>query len=194
MRSEAIIQGRIQGKPPLNDMMVSPSSNQMGYKGVYAAKSLVNAKEGISVVRMMNPSDTIRRVRKGDMIAKAEYVDLVSQDSHKVLNGNDIAEFPEYLLQLYEDTCTREQLDAETRLSFRQMLIKHAAVFARNDSDLGRTDVVCHDIDTSKIRPIRQPSRRIPTTLQVSSNKKCKTWWIEVSLNRDITRGLLLSY
>ena len=42
----------------------------------------------------------------------------------------------------------------------------HAKVFARNDSVLGRTDVVCHDINTGETRPILQPSRRIPTALQ----------------------------
>ena len=46
-RSEAIIKGRIQGKPPLSDMIFGPSSNQMVHKGVYAAKSLLNAKCGI---------------------------------------------------------------------------------------------------------------------------------------------------
>ena len=61
-----------------------------------------------------------------------------------------MAELPEHLRQLYKDTCAREQLDAETRLSFRQLLIKHAAVFALNDNDLRRTDVVCHDIDTGE--------------------------------------------
>ena len=76
-----------------------------------------------------------------------------------------MAELPEHLRQLYEDTCALEQLDTETRLSFRQLFIKHAAVFARNDNDLGRIDVVCHDNDKGKTRPIRQPSRRIPTAL-----------------------------
>ena len=51
-------------------MMVGPSNNQMGCKGEYAAKILVNAKEGISVIRMMNPYDTVRRIRKKDMIAE----------------------------------------------------------------------------------------------------------------------------
>ena len=55
-------------------------------------------------------------------------------------------------------------MNAETRLSFHQLLIKHAEVFARNDSDLGRTDVVCHDIDTGETRPICP--RRIPKALQ----------------------------
>ena len=81
-------------------MMVGPSSNQMECKGVHAVKILVNAKGRISFVRMMNPNDIVRRVREGDMIAEAEYVDLVSQCSPKVLNGNDMAELPEHLRQL----------------------------------------------------------------------------------------------
>ena len=57
-------------------MIVDPSSNQMGCKGVYAAKSLVNAKGSVSVVCMVNPNDTVRQVRKWDMIDEAEHVDL----------------------------------------------------------------------------------------------------------------------
>ena len=45
----------------------------------------------------MNHNDTVRLLRKGDMITDAEYVDLVSQDSPEVLNGNDVAELPEHL-------------------------------------------------------------------------------------------------
>ena len=48
----------------------------------------------------------------------------------------------------------------------RGLLSKHAAVFARDVRDLGLTDIVTYDIETGDAKPIRQPLRRAPSTLQ----------------------------
>ena len=44
----------------------------------------------------------------------------------------------------------------------REMLCRYADVFSRGDTDLGRTDLVEHYIDTGDSRPIKHAPRRIP--------------------------------
>jgi hypothetical protein len=52
------------------------------------------------------------------------------------------------------------------------LLCKHQAVFASNDMDLGRTDIILHDIDTGDAHPVRQPPRRVPIALQPELKKE----------------------
>ena len=55
------------------------------------------------------------------------------------------------------------RLEGHERLEeLRQMLEKHRNVFALQASELGRTHVLEHRIDTGKSRPIFQPPRRLP--------------------------------
>ena len=75
-------------------------------------------------------------------------------------------DIPGHIKELFEETCEREQLDTITSESLKRFLIKHADVFALHDDDLGRTNLVQHNINTGDTPPIRQPPRRIPTTLQ----------------------------
>lgn len=173
-RSEMVVQGNIRGELPSDTVMISPCSNQGRKRAIYAARSLVTADNGTGLVRVMNMGDTVRRIRQGETIAEAEAVVLVSNQAKDETTQplEEPEELPEHLRQLFEDTCTREQLDLNTRHNFRQLLIKHAGVFAKDDNDLGRTDLVSHDIDTGDIRPIRQPPRRIPTALQEEFDKE----------------------
>ena len=73
---------------------------------------------------------------------------------------------PDHLQQLYDETCEREHLDQSTRQGLHELLVKHAEVFATDDSDLGRTNIVELDIDVGSAKPIRQPPRRVPTVLR----------------------------
>ena len=46
------------------------------------------------------------------------------------------------------------------------MLLKHKNLFAKDDNDLGRNDLVVRDINIGDARPIRLPPRRVPSALQ----------------------------
>ena len=73
---------------------------------------------------------------------------------------SDTAERYEKLMSLLElpdglSACEAEKLN--------DLLRKSTDVFAFDDSELGRTDVVCHNkIDTGDHEPVRQPPYRIP--------------------------------
>jgi hypothetical protein len=81
-------------------------------------------------------------------------------------------EIPPHLRQLWETTCTRENLSAEYRERLRQLLCKFGKLFATGDDDLGRTTVVTHDIDTGDALPSRVPPRRVPESLLPEHDKE----------------------
>ena len=53
--------------------------------------------------------------------------------------------------------------------------MKHADVFAKSDNDLGRTNVVEHEIDTGNSEPIRQPPGKIPLAQQSDCDKEVQS-------------------
>lgn len=48
----------------------------------------------------------------------------------------------------------------------RDLLYKYSDIFSQNDSDFGRTTLVRHGIETHKIRPHKEPPRRVPFHLR----------------------------
>lgn len=55
--------------------------------------------------------------------------------------------------------CTREQVDR-----LQELICRNADAFARDDDDLGYTDMARHSIRTATDEPVRQQFRRIPPT------------------------------
>ena len=72
---------------------------------------------------------------------------------------------PEHIKTLFDETCAQESLSEAAQCGLRSLLLKHESLFPKDDNDLGRTDLVVHDIDTGDARPIRQLSRRVPSAL-----------------------------
>jgi hypothetical protein len=52
------------------------------------------------------------------------------------------------------------------------LLVKYADLFAKDDTDFGKTYLVKHDINTGDARLIRQPPRRVPIALQPEMDKE----------------------
>lgn len=50
--------------------------------------------------------------------------------------------------------------------AIQELLQRHSSVFSQNDSDLERTHLTCHQIDTGGVRPIKMHPRRVPLHLQ----------------------------
>ena len=60
--------------------------------------------------------------------------------------------------------------EAETK-EFYHLLLDYSDIFAINDSDIGRTNALKHNITTGESKPIRQPARRLPPHQRDKVNK-----------------------
>jgi hypothetical protein len=67
---------------------------------------------------------------------------------------------PEHLSKLYADTTATLNED-ESRL-FAEVLCRNADIFTKHSTDLGRTEMTMHTIDTGDYPPIKQAARRVP--------------------------------
>lgn len=112
-------------------------------------------------VRILNLSDTRCVLRKGALVGSCEEISWI-----RSCQGSTESEQPgcsappmdiERLLDGSRNDLTREEL-----IKARKLLLRYSNVFSAHDSDIGRTGVVQHEIDTGEVMPIRQRPRRVP--------------------------------
>ena len=58
------------------------------------------------------------------------------------------------------------KITGKQRGQVKELLLKHNSLFANNDSELGKTAIVRHGINTNDRPPVMQPLRRIPVHLK----------------------------
>ena len=148
--------------------MVTHQSN-LPKNSLFEVCTVVKPNDNNCVVHVMNPSDTIRKLKRGTVIAEAEpvtVVDSLSDDLSARPNNNQFRDLQPHLKSLYHETCEREQLDQPTHIGLKQLLIRYADVFAKDNHDLGMTSIVQQEINTGTAPTICQPTRRVPITLQ----------------------------
>ena len=81
-------------------------------------------------------------------------------DSNPEVSVNATDMLPEYLHVVWENST--ENLSSEQALQVKELLLKHKDVFAKDKTDLGRTNVVKHTINTGDAAPVKQNPRRLP--------------------------------
>ena len=128
-------------------------------RGPTDSKNLGKTGKEVLPIRVYNPTDTNRLVKKGTVLGTLTTIPEDDIQSTPPNTGEKI-ELPGYLDDLYQrsiEDIPEEYIDDVTRL-----LIDYQDVFAKDDTDLGRTGLVKHHIDTGQSRPIRQRQRRHP--------------------------------
>ena len=163
-RSEMIVMGKYDADAEHGTMLVGPVRDP-GENGMLVARAVVRPSDGECPVRLMNATDSPRRVTRGQIIAGAEEVDELTEMRYdEAVCADEV--LPSHLQEVFERTVREACLSAPIADQFRIFLLKHARVFAANDMDLGRTSLVQHHVDTGDARPIRQAPRRIPMAQQ----------------------------
>ena len=76
----------------------------------------------------------------------------------------DLADLPEYLQPLVEGVA--DDLTLQQREELAADIYEFRDLFSSGLTDMGRTGLVKHTIDTRDQRPIRLPPRRLPITKQ----------------------------
>ena len=72
-------------------------------------------------------------------------------------------DIPDHLTEMYKKAT--EGKSAEDKRIIQKVLHDYRDVFSKDDTDLGRTNLSYHVIDTGDFRPIKQPPRRVPSAL-----------------------------
>jgi transposase InsO family protein len=160
---------RVEGQAGKEDLIIESGGGSEDNR-VIVAHSVTCGDSWLTQVRVMNITDEPVLLNKDCQVATAVPGQVVESSENRVAAGT--GELPEHLEELYDATIERENLEEVTRIGLRALLIKHQNLFAKNDTDLGRTTVVEHDILTGDSPPIRQPPRRPPIALQPELDKE----------------------
>ena len=102
---------------------------------------------------------------------------------------------PEQIDRLFEAIMlTRGSLDAEQFTRPKKLIASNADVFTLDDTELGHTDLVQHNVDTSDHPPIKQPVRRVPFIYRDRIAKMVTSMWRNKMLsNRQSAPGVAQS-
>ena len=181
--SEFVVAGEIQNVDLVNgstNAVIEPIYSGATVKQLHVAACLVDAtRNDIDLpVRVANIQNEDVHLFKGTRIATLHPVDNVyerSENEDKTsyvrvcgVKASDLSDvelpfdgWPDDLKALYEQSCGGMQSQCEkNRLA--ALLAKHKHTFATSSSDLGRTSLVQHTIDTGDAQPIKQRPRRPP--------------------------------
>jgi hypothetical protein len=160
-RCERVVLARPDATMKAASALVEPSMKAPP-KGLYIASTLVEVRERVPV-RIVNVADRDQVLSKGTVVGHVEPVAWTTpvgdQETPPPAPGPC-----EQLRGVISDA--KPNLDVKQTQVFEGLIAEFRDVFATNSDDFGRTDRVCHRIDTGDARPIRQPPRRLPLAKQ----------------------------
>ena len=129
---------------------------------ILVARAVIKTMDGIVPIRLLNPTKEVVNLQAGVCCAEAsaalstQIVESPKPDSNSSL--------PSHLTELYEKASVHLSPDQASGLS--KQLSEFCTVFAKDDDDLGRTNLIKHTVKTGNAAPIRVPPRRLPFQLR----------------------------
>mgnify|MGYP000034807019 CR=1 FL=1 len=162
---EAVVPGTV---PSITEALGQPAliepvegGGELAQRGLLLARSLVKPQAETLALRILNPNEESRVVRRGTTVGTIATVDVDSVVVPGMSHGCEVnGELPVYLHDLYERS--KANLSEEFHEEVKACLVEFQDVFSSGEDDIGRTDVVKHHINTGDARPIKERPRRHP--------------------------------
>ena len=143
--------------------ILEPEMKFMERRGVLIARSIhsVSAGSGRSLVRVLNPSSAPITVYRDEKLGVLQPLSrpLESAALEEADPSSQSKEVEKAVIQLQSKA---QGLSEAESIALETLMFNFSDVISLNNSDLGRTNVVRHKIDTQGATPIRQPPRRLP--------------------------------
>ena len=169
-QSEILVSGELNSLRKgvgINGMII-PKSDLCHRYSVFGASELVSvADDGMIPIRLVNPSFQPVKIYRRTRLPDFEEVD--QNVATFELNATEKIEEPSNYEQLEKHDYSQlpdlsdSILSTDDKVKFRDLFVKYRDVFALSDSELGRTSLVQHVIDTGDATPIKQmPYRTSP--------------------------------
>ena len=151
--------------------LVEPSwKGKMGQRGVMVGKALVDVGKDYIPIRLLNTTSEPITIYKGTPagvvtpVADQPPVPMETKKEPEKPRGEE--KIPDFLRPLCKSGS--ENLSAEGKKKLAELLTKHQGAFSKGPDDLGRTQLVQHEIRTPPdLQPIRQPARKKDNTTRL---------------------------
>ena len=147
--------------------ILEPQPNFMERHGLAVAHSVVAInRDGAIPVQMLNPGNSSITLHKGEKLGR--FVPLEGPYGVHVVEASqgrisacekDREVGPEIIESLIMGVEGLSDIELE---QLRMLLCQFSSIISTSDSDIGRTRLVQHHIDTQGANPVKQPPRRLP--------------------------------
>ncbi|XP_030845229.1 uncharacterized protein LOC115925468 [Strongylocentrotus purpuratus] len=143
--------------------LIEPAeSSELLNKGIIVARVVVERTETTLPVRVFNPGKKACVIRRGTL---AGHLTPISGEDIEEIPGQplpttDNHTVPDHLVDLFERS--KRGIDKVFHDRIAKLLCENQDIFAISDSDIGKTGLVKHHINTGDSLPIRQRPRRFP--------------------------------
>ena len=169
--SEMMVKGYVQGSGREhlpNCALLEGSESLLERKQVLVARSLVNMKSDIIPVRVLNPNDQPKQLYKNTVLGTCSLVYSVDEGISSKLNQISVEPSKPLTQEHVQPLLAKCQplLSSEQQQEVEQLLFEYRDIFAKSKSDLGRTALFKHEINTGNTPPIKQRPRRVPLSKQ----------------------------
>ncbi len=158
-RSEVILSGKVhvRGKLPNHGVIEATPQYCKYSSGVLIGRTLVNPKQIIVPLRVINPTTSDIILYRGTNVAMV-------QQASEVTSSKDTSYPPAALDSPLQEMLDRSSvgLEEDQKEALHGLLLKHQGAFMGEDGRLGRTSKFFHRIDTGSSAPIKQHARRTP--------------------------------
>ncbi len=176
--TEIITTGKVQtpGVFRKGYSLVEPNERFFELGKGMVARTLVKTGE-IIPLRMANLTEEAQTYYPGTNVANTSQIAKVEE---RKMNGPKQNLLPEHMHDLYHQASAG--MDQTQKKQVRSLLMKYAHLFSTDDSDIGRTGIIKHQIPTGDARPIKQPVRRLPVHMQAE---------VDAELDKMLDNGII---
>ena len=168
--TEIIVKG--QDAPQLRKynewIMLEPCEQFFKRDCALIAKALDEPNDCVPV-RLMNITDAVQIVRSGTTVAELSPVECVLTETIVFGKGQKFHDLDKELISLVERSS--KHLPKDKTETVRSLINEYKDLLATSDQDLGRTNIVRHNINTGSNIPVKQPPRRTPIAMREKVDK-----------------------
>ena len=152
----------VSGKDYLPDgvSLVEPEEMFTKSERGLVAKALVGNSKRVPF-QIMNLSQDVKTIHSGTFVASMSPVDNIGNSEKQPSNKKSLTPALNELLKKMSSKITGKQ-----KGQVKGLLLKHSSLFANNDKELGKTDIVRHGIKTDDRPPVKQPLCRKPVHMK----------------------------
>ncbi|KAL7373215.1 hypothetical protein ABVT39_001512 [Epinephelus coioides] len=161
------------------DMMLSPTKGFIEKHHVLVAHIVVQTQQSTNIpIRVFNPGTAPVTLRKGAVAGLLQPVKVMVEVGLQPTEASTVSEpvssdsvsVPSHLQSLYTESCASLSEDDRSRMA--HLLQSYSNVFSTGPTDLGRTNLVQHDILTTPGPRVKQPPRRMASDKQLAADQQ----------------------
>ena len=162
-RTATIVQVRVpRSLQKAATVVVDPLGSAIIKFGCATLPAVCAPIDGICRVAVMNPSNKPIQIGADTSIAAINSVEQTLNNTQIAATAPRLSYQGKLRKVLFELTVDTLDDSVPHKQKLVLLISNYLDIFAENDSDVGSTNLTIHEIDTSEVRPFRQPVHQLP--------------------------------